>query len=80
MCGREPLEVETTNGQEDGEEEGETQAIRDRASNWHEAAILIRKKVGKTNVITDLHRVPDTREGEVTWEYKAKTRAKRIGK
>ncbi len=63
-----------------GKKEGETQAIRVRASNWDEAAILIRKKVGKTNVITDLHRVPDTREGEVTWEYKAKTRAKRIGK
>ncbi len=61
-------------------EEAETQSIRVRASNWDEAAILIRKKVGKTNVITDLHRVPKTREGEVTWEYKAKTRAKRIGK
>ncbi len=42
--------------------------------------MLIRKKVGKTNVITDLHRVPETRMGEITWEYKAKTRAKRIGK
>ncbi len=60
-------------------DEVETQAIRVRASNWDGAAILIRKKVGKTNVITDLHRVPETREGEVTWEYKAKTR-KRGGK
>ncbi len=60
-------------------DEAETQSIRVRASNWDEAAILIRKKVGKTNVITDLHRVPKTREGEVTWEYEAKTR-KRGGK
>ncbi len=59
---------------------GETQSIRVRAANWDEAAILIRKKVGKTNVITDLHRVPKTREGEVTWEYEAKTKAKRVGK
>ncbi len=60
-------------------EEAETQAIRVRASNWDEAAELIRKKVGKTNVITDLHRVPKTREGEITWEYRARTRTKRIG-
>ncbi len=60
--------------------DAETQAIRVRASNWDGAAELIRKKVGKTNVITDLHRVPGTREGEVTWEYEAKTRAKRSGK
>ncbi len=58
----------------------EVKPIRVRASTWDKAAELIRKKVGKTNVITDLHRVPKTREGEVTWEYKAKTRAKRIGK
>ncbi len=60
-------------------DEAETQAIRVRANTWDGAAELIRKKVGKTNVITDLHRVPKTREGEVTWEYKAKTR-KRGGK
>ncbi len=61
-------------------EEGETQSTRVRANTWDGAAELIRKKVGKTNVITDLHRVPKTREGEVTWEYEAKTRAKRRGK
>ncbi len=61
-------------------DEGEPKPIRVRANNWDGAAKLIRGKVGKTNVITDLKRVPKTREGEVTWEYKAKTRAKRIGK
>ncbi len=58
----------------------ETQSIRVRANTWDGAAELIRKKVGKTNVISDLKRVPGTQEGEVTWEYEAKTKAKRGGK
>ncbi len=61
-------------------DEGETKPIRVRANTWDGAAELIRKKVGKTNIITDLHQVPETREGEVTWEYEAKIRAKRGGK
>ncbi len=55
-------------------DEVETQTIRVRASNWDEAAILIRQEVGKGKVISDLHRVPKTREGEVTWQYEALTR------
>ncbi len=57
----------------------EAQAIQVRAANWDEAAKLIREEVGKGEVIMDLHRVPGTREGEVTWQYEALVRAKRIG-
>ncbi len=57
----------------------EAQAIQVRAANWDEAVKLIRKEVGKGEVIIDLHRVPETREGEVTWQYEALTRAKRTG-
>ncbi len=55
----------------------EAQSIQVRAANWDEAAKLIRKEVGKDEVIMDLHRIPNTQEGAPTWEYEALVRAKR---